>query len=257
MVFKKDETSQDLQLVQHEGPEQRHIAWQYQKLLSLYTHQFPELNYCLDRLPDSAHDWQKTYKNKFNPTGDTLVLGYHFGNHILNTNKYKPQFNARVWNNDYLLTFADLFKKNHPHFLLVLTGGTYEKQYTKPLENRLKKAGIPVVNMTGKTRSIAQLMGLISTFDLFISGDTGPMHVAAAIKTPQIGLFFNADPKDTAPYGDPQFAHYIQSPIACAPCQNTPREYQCPPDTNCVLQVPPQVVLNKALAILKSTAKPK
>ena len=47
-----------------------------------------------------------------------------------------------------------------------------------------------------------QLIGLISYCDLFISVDTGPMHVAAALGVPTIGIFGPTSPKMYGPYGE-------------------------------------------------------
>jgi ADP-heptose:LPS heptosyltransferase len=43
----------------------------------------------------------------------------------------------------------------------------------------------------------------IERMALFVSPDTGPMHVAAAVGTPVVALFAGKDPNDCGPYGDP------------------------------------------------------
>ena len=53
---------------------------------------------------------------------------------------------------------------------------------------------------------------------LFISNDTGPMHIAAAQGTPTIGLFGPNLPTRFAPFGPDNIALYEKTP--CSPCIN-------------------------------------
>lgn len=57
---------------------------------------------------------------------------------------------------------------------------------------------------------------LIRRADAFVTGDTGPMHIAAAMETPIIALFGPANPVRTGPYSDG--AQVIQRSLPCSPC---------------------------------------
>jgi len=57
---------------------------------------------------------------------------------------------------------------------------------------------------------------LIHRADAFVTGDTGPMHIAAAMETPIVALFGPANPVRTGPYSD--CAQVIQRPLPCSPC---------------------------------------
>jgi heptosyltransferase-1 len=48
---------------------------------------------------------------------------------------------------------------------------------------------------------IAQLIALMRHARLFIGGDTGPLHLAAALNVPVVGLFGPTDPARTGPFG--------------------------------------------------------
>ena len=74
-------------------------------------------------------------------------------------------------------------------------------------------APLPVLDLTGKT-SLLQLAALAEQSDLFVSNDTGPLHLAAAMKTPVVGVFTCTDPL-TGPYGP--HAVSVQSCVGCAP----------------------------------------
>lgn len=62
-------------------------------------------------------------------------------------------------------------------------------------------AGPGVLNLAGMT-TIPQLVALLSLADVTVSGDTGPMHIAAAMGRPVVALFGRTDPSETAPWGD-------------------------------------------------------
>ncbi len=56
------------------------------------------------------------------------------------------------------------------------------------------------IDLTGKT-NLRQLVALLDKADLVIGNDTGPMHIAAALGRPLVGIFGPTDPKHTGPYG--------------------------------------------------------
>jgi ADP-heptose:LPS heptosyltransferase len=82
--------------------------------------------------------------------------------------------------------------------LFILTGSTADI----PLINNVL-ANIPHVRvLTYINRSIPEVAALISLLDLFITNDTGILHVAASTRTPQVSLFGPTDPRVWAPIGD-------------------------------------------------------
>jgi heptosyltransferase-1 len=49
--------------------------------------------------------------------------------------------------------------------------------------------------------SITELIALTRRARLFVGGDTGPMHLAAALNVPVVGIFGPTDPARNGPYG--------------------------------------------------------
>lgn len=49
--------------------------------------------------------------------------------------------------------------------------------------------------------SLPVLVALIERCNLFISGDTGAMHLSAAVRTPTVALFLDSDPAKFGPRG--------------------------------------------------------
>lgn len=98
---------------------------------------------------------------------------------------------------------------------IILLGVDSEKKLSEKILSLAKyKDGI--TDLTGQT-NVDQLTALVSRCSYLITNDTGTMHVAAAVGTTIIGLFFaHAHPYETAPYSP---GHLIfQARIPCAPC---------------------------------------
>ena len=68
---------------------------------------------------------------------------------------------------------------------LVLTGGKNEKELVDKIDSLMKNRP---VNLAGKC-NLKQLIALIDRCNIFISYDTGPMHIAAALKVPTVAIF--------------------------------------------------------------------
>lgn len=83
-----------------------------------------------------------------------------------------------------------------------------------------------VMNLAGKT-SIRQLIALIASCHAFLTNDSGPMHMAAALKVPLVALFGSTSPVATGPYGG---GKVLQKQVSCAPCYKR----VCPIDFRCM-----------------------
>jgi ADP-heptose:LPS heptosyltransferase len=86
----------------------------------------------------------------------------------------------------------------------------------RPLAWALRSAiaPLPVLDLSGQT-TLLQLAGLARESDLFISNDSGPLHLAAAAGASVVGVYTCTNPALTGPYG-PRTAT-VQSCVWCAP----------------------------------------
>lgn len=82
------------------------------------------------------------------------------------------------------------------------------------------KVGDPqrVVDLTGRT-SLGQAMAMINRCNVFVTNDSGLMHVAAALAVPTVAIFGSTDHVATGPYSDN--ASTVRSDIECSPCLET------------------------------------
>jgi heptosyltransferase II len=97
----------------------------------------------------------------------------------------------------------------------------------RPAASRiLQEAGTAAIDLTGKT-SLGQAMALIARCRLFITNDSGLMHVASALAVPLVALFGSTDPARTGPLSDK--SRVLRKPIPCGPClkPECPKEREC------------------------------
>ena len=80
---------------------------------------------------------------------------------------------------------------------IVLVGGPADQSAIDSIEE-LSQSSFTVLN---KIR-VGQMAAVIERCSLFISGDTGPMHVSAALNRPTVGIFITSDFRAYGPRGD-------------------------------------------------------
>lgn len=122
--------------------------------------------------------------------------------------------------------FAELARRllERPGLRVALTGGAAAKELCDRIAAPL---GGAVWRADGKL-SILGSAELYRRASLFVTGDTGPMHVAAAVGAPIVAIFGPANPVRTGPY-TPR-AIVLDKRLACAPCfaRRCPLKYDPP-----------------------------
>ena len=93
----------------------------------------------------------------------------------------------------------------------VLVGGPDER---KPADLIIAKATAPVVNLVGAL-SLETLLAVLKQARLFLGNESGPMHMAAAVETPVVGLFGLTSPIRWGPVGVPSIALQPSMPCEC------------------------------------------
>ena len=111
--------------------------------------------------------------------------------------------------------FADLVKilsARHQGLSFAILGSEADR----PLGEVICRANKDrTLDLTGKL-SLSEMVEWIRSSDLMISNDTGPMHVAAALRKPVVALFGPTEPRRTGPYG--QVQKVVQMDLPCVPC---------------------------------------
>ncbi len=82
-------------------------------------------------------------------------------------------------------------------------------------EEVVRHADGKAISLAGKT-SIKELLPIIGKARYFVTNDTGPMHIAAALGVPVFAIFGPANPIRTGPYGANHTV--IREDLPCSPC---------------------------------------
>ena len=121
---------------------------------------------------------------------------------------------AKRW---YASEFAKVAISLSNKYNIVIFGGPNETDIANDIENELKSANITnYENIAGKT-SIALLIEKIAGLDIFITNDSGPMHVAASFKVNTYAIFGPTRFNETNQWNNPN-EHIITKNLECAPC---------------------------------------
>jgi ADP-heptose:LPS heptosyltransferase len=109
---------------------------------------------------------------------------------------------------------------------IVLTGSSNDRSLVDAARRSL--ADDAVIDLTGQL-DLVSLAAVLERLDLYITGDTGPMHLAAAVGTPVVAIFGPSDPARYAPAA----ARVVRIDLPCSPCNRI----RLPP-TRCVGHTP-------------------
>ena len=107
-----------------------------------------------------------------------------------------------------------------------------------------KRLSHRTVVLSGAT-TIRELMAAAKRCGLLLTNDTGPMHIASAMKVPVVAVFGSTDWRTTSPYGSAQAI--VRHPVDCAPCLLR----ECPIDHRCMTGVSVEQVYEAALKQLR------
>ncbi len=192
------------------------------------------------KVPKNFRDRVKKFLKKYNLI-DKTIIGIHPG-----TSENAPQ---RQW--PY---FKELIEKLllETNYNIVITAGPKEYEKSENLIKNLK------LNQSFKKRviiskeiSLLELPELIKYFSVYISNDTGPLHIAAAQKVFVIGLYGPNTPKLYGPYTDKCYVFYKSLP--CSPCiTNFNNKKTTCKNPICMKKISVNEVFLKILEVLKN-----
>lgn len=141
--------------------------------------------------------------------------------------------------------FIALGKKLQKEFNahILVTGNQEEHELTKQIAEQ-----IPGSHNLAGALSIKQLAALFASLDIFVTNDTGPMHIAFAMRTKTVALFSATDPQLCGPFTKIP-AEILYKPKTCFPCLGK----SCL-DAFCMLQHSPEEVMRSISILLKKAA---
>jgi len=174
--------------------------------------------------------------------GDLLVGIHAGGSGFKGAKRWAPQGFARV--------ARELGRERHVR--LVFFGGVDDGELARAVVN----AGVPdgYIDTCGRV-SLSETVGLLSRLDLFVGNDSGPLHLAAALGIPVVGIYGPTNVMNFHPVGP-----HVRAVFGAVPC---PANYgfigtrpvwsrrQC--EGECLASIDPADVLAAARDLLATT----
>jgi ADP-heptose:LPS heptosyltransferase len=153
----------------------------------------------------------------------------------------------KQWNLD---RFADVATRLARTFraTIALSGNAEDRGVVETLKTHLG-AGVASVDLCGRA-DLVTLAAVLDRSRLLITGDTGPMHLAAALDVPLVAVFGPSDPRRWGPFSDR--ARVVRADLPCSPCNRIRR----PPERcrghvpDCLAAISADGVYDAAAALL-------
>ncbi|MDR2551044.1 MAG: lipopolysaccharide heptosyltransferase II [Desulfobulbus sp.] len=154
---------------------------------------------------------------------------------------------AKRWPTDKFAELARILCR-HTDCRILLFGSMADRDTAVAVKNFAgPEAASRMIDLTGAT-SLIEAMALIGECDVFVTNDSGLMHVAAALHTPLVAIFGSTDHVATGPFSDN--AVIIRKPLPCSPCKKS----HCPEKHfRCMKLIDSDEVGQAVLRILKET----
>ncbi len=132
------------------------------------------------------------------------------GNRLVVVNPM-ARWTTKLWEDEKFARLADRLITER-RATVIFTGGTEDRQVIAGIIGRM---GGRALNWAGET-SLKELAALAALADVFITTDTGPMHLAAAAGGRVIALFGPTAPWRTGPHGCGHIV--VRKGVSCSPC---------------------------------------
>ncbi|ABV68040.1 lipopolysaccharide heptosyltransferase II [Aliarcobacter butzleri RM4018] len=185
------------------------------------------------------NDFVNKVLNLQNEVGDLKLYfkPFNYGKPTLGINPGATYGSAKRW---YPEEFAKIAIEMSKKYDIVIFGGPAETNIAKDIETELVSKGITnYQNLAGKT-TIPELIEKIAGLDLFVTNDSGPMHIAAAYKVKTIAIFGPTKFTETNQWNNPN-GEIVTKNLDCAPCMKR----VCPlKHHNCMKDITAVDVLN-------------
>jgi len=123
-------------------------------------------------------------------------------------------------------------------------GSREELPICEAVREKVEAAGQECVNFAGAT-TLPEFIELAAACELFLTNDSGPMHIASALGVPTLAVFGATDDFATGPTGES--SRVVREPVECSPCLLR----ECPIDHRCMTRVSAERVAHEALSLLE------
>lgn len=171
-----------------------------------------------------------------------LSMGATENQLIIGINPGATYGTAKRWPADRYIALSRKFIKEH-HACVLIFGGPGEATLGEQIASGV---GSGIINLCNQT-NLREAMALIGCCDAMVTNDSGLMHVAAALDTPQVAIIGPTDPVATGPVN--QSSRLVQRTDSChmAPCLKP----HCPIDHRCMTAIDLEQVYDETLSLIR------
>ena len=121
---------------------------------------------------------------------------------------------SKRWPTEHFATLAQELIKENPNNHIILIGSHGDQNLADEISSQGKQTS-NIHNWCGST-SLDEAIALIGMSKAVVSNDSGLMHIAAALRVPQVAIFGSSDPAHTPPLSDKAEVIWLNMP--CSPC---------------------------------------
>jgi len=163
-------------------------------------------------------------------------------NLLLGINPGASYGQAKRWYPD---KFAEVILELSSKYDVVILGGVNELEIANDIEKILiEHKVINYKNLAGRT-TIAELKSIISSLDLLITGDSGPMHLAASFQVPTVSIFGPTKVNETSQWKNDK-SIVVKKNLSCQPCMKR----KCPlKHHHCMSKIKVKDVIDAAISV--------
>lgn len=146
----------------------------------------------------------------------------------------------RRWGNERFAALVQRLAKAGSLPIIVVGSGTEQ-------EAGAALAAEGAIDYTGKT-SLPETASLLARSRVVVSGDSGVLHLAAALGRPTVSLFGPGRWKKWAPRGDQHIV--IMKNLPCSPCTTYGTTARCPENTRCLTEISVEEVFDAVQTLM-------
>ncbi|MBD3296546.1 MAG: lipopolysaccharide heptosyltransferase II [Candidatus Omnitrophica bacterium] len=150
------------------------------------------------------------------------------------------KWRTKNWPLSNMADLADMLAREKG-IRVVLAGAESDRRRASEL---IRMTGAKPIDLTGKTDMI-EMVSVIKRCDALVTGDSAPMHVAAACGTPFVALFGPTSPERHLPPDGPD-KRVIRKRLRCSPCYSS----SCLRKARCMRSISPGEVFDALLEII-------
>jgi heptosyltransferase-2 len=126
---------------------------------------------------------------------------------------------------------------------IAIFGSKDERDVCSLVQQTIEVAGLRSINFAGTT-ALAEFIELAAACEVYLTNDSGPMHIASALGVPTVAIFGATDEIATGPTGG--HSRVVRKPVDCSPCLLR----ECPIDHRCMTAVSAERVAETALSLI-------